>query len=210
MPNLIGNTGYNGLGSVAQNYRRAATGGSNYGTRRIQFFQIAVYGLTDAEVAKLDDYRVVNNTGDDVDQEPEREFKSATVAELVIRAVQSVSEVYIVGAHDVDSNGTNDNDFYLIIGVAGDTFSSGWEMDVRDSDDTNQNFNSYLYWTVLPDVLDNPDGPTNNGWDAYPIMIYGDHFSSTGMYAMPAPQLAEVRAARKEAGAAARLARKPG
>jgi hypothetical protein len=203
MPNLLNS-------DLAQNYRRVATGGSNYGTRRIQFYQLAVYGLTDAEVAKLDDYRVVNNTEVDIDQEPEREFRQATVAELLIRAIQSVSEVYIVGAHDVDSNGTDDNDLYLIVGVAGDTFSSGWEMDERDSNDTNQNFNSYLYFGAMPDVLDNPDGPTNSGWDAYPIMIYGDHFSSTGMYAMPAPQLAEVRSARKTASAAAKLARKPG
>ena len=102
MPNLIGNTGYNGLGGVAQNYRRVTTGGSNLGTRRIQFYQIAVYGLSDAVVDALDDYRVVNNTEIDIDQEPEREFRTATVAEAVIRAVQSMSEVYIVGAHDVD------------------------------------------------------------------------------------------------------------
>jgi hypothetical protein len=207
MPNLINNPG-NVDNALAQNYRRVATGGSNYGTRRIQFYQLAVYGLTDAEVAKLDDYRLVNNTELDIDQEPEREFRQATVAELLIRSIQSVSEVYIVGAHDVDSNGTNDNDLYLIVGVAGDTFSSGWEMDERDPEGTWQNYNAYLYWTVLPSVLDNPDGPTNSGWDAYPIMIYGDHFSSTGAYAMPAPQLAEVRSARKTASAAAKLARK--
>jgi hypothetical protein len=203
MPNLYST-------DLAQNARRTATGGSNYGTRRIQFYQMAVYGLTDAEVAKLDDYRLVNNTEIDIDQEPEREFKTATVVELIIRAIQSISEVYIVGAHDVDSQGTDDNDLYLIVGVAGDTFSSGWEMDERDSDDTNQNFNAYLYYGALEDVLDSPDSPTNSDWDAYPIMIYGDHWSSTGAYAMPAPQLAEVRGARKEAGAAARLARKPG
>ena len=210
MPNLINDQGYNGLGSVAQNYRRAATGGSNYGTRRIQFYQMAVYGLTDAEVAKLELYRSVNNTGDDIDQEPEREFKTATVVELIIRAIQSISEVYIVGAHDVDSNGTNDNDLYLIVGVAGDTYSSGWEMDQRDSNDTHDNYNAYLNFGAMPDVLDTPDSPTNSGWDAYPIMIYGDHFSSTGMWSMPAPQLAEVRSARKTASAAAKLARKPG
>jgi hypothetical protein len=210
MPNLINDSGYNGLGGLAQNYRRVATGGSNYGTRRIQFYQLAVYGLTDAEVAKLEDYRLVNNTEIDIDQEPEREFRQATVAELLIRSIQSVSEVYIVGAHDVDSNGTNDNDLYLIVGVAGDTFSSGWEMDNRDPEGTWDNYNAYLYWNVLPSVLDGPDSPPNSGWDAYPIMIYGDHFSSTGMYAMPAPQLAEVRSARKTASAAAKLARKPG
>ena len=56
MPNLINNPG-NVDNALAQNYRRVATGGSNYGTRRIQFYQVSVFGLTDAEVAKLDDYR---------------------------------------------------------------------------------------------------------------------------------------------------------
>jgi len=207
MPSFINDQGYNGLGGLAQNYRRAATGGSNYGTRRVQFFQIAVYGLSDAEVAKLDDYRVVNNTEIDIDQEPEREFKTATVAELVIRAVQSMSEVYIVGAHDVDSNGEDDNDFYLIVGVSGDTVSSGNEMNERDEDFTTDNYNPYID-DALNDVLDVVGGPM--GWDVYPIFIYGDHFSSTGTTAMPAPELKALRAATRAAREPARLARKQG
>jgi len=174
MPNLIGNTGYNGLGGVAQNYRRAATGGSNYGTRRIQFYQVSVYGLTDAEVAKLDDYRLVNNTEIDIDQEPEREFKTATIAEAVVRAIQSNGEVYVVGAHDVDNVDTNENDFYIIIGIAGDTYSSGFEMDERDPEGTWQNNNPYLI-EALEDVLDDY---TYNEFDVYPTFIYGDHFST--------------------------------
>jgi hypothetical protein len=209
MPNLINDQGYNGLGSVAQNYRRVATGGSNYGTRRIQFYQIAVYGLTDAEVAKLDNYRSVNNTEIDIDQEPEREFRTATVAEAVIRAVQSMSEVYIVGAHDVDQEEPDYNDFYLIIGVSADTVSSGNEMSNRDEDFTYRNYNPYI-GDALYDAL---DVYSYDSYDVYPVMIYGDHWSSTGENAMPAPQLAEVRGARKTASAAARLARlarKPG
>jgi len=194
MPNLL-NT------DLAQNYRRVATGGSNLGTRRIQFFQIGVYGLTNAEVAKLDDYRVVNNTGDDIDQEPEREFRSATVAELVVRAVQSMAEVYIVGAHDVDSNGVDDNDFYLIVGISGDTFSSGNEMDNRDDPATRRNYNPYLTG-ALEDVLDVVGGP--QGWDVYPAFIYGDHFAQIGY----SNNLS--RAERKAASATARLARKQG
>jgi hypothetical protein len=196
MPNLINDSGYNGLGSVAQNYRRVATGGSNYGTRRIQFYQITVYGLTDAEVAKLDNYRAVNNTEIDIDQEPEREFTSATVVEAILRAVQVMGEIYIVGAHDVDQEVPDYNDLYLLVGVAGDTISSGWEMDERDPDDTNDNFNNYLQFGTLADALDDF---TTDGWDAYPVMIYGDHFTSTGMWAMPSPQLAEQRSARKSA-----------
>jgi len=199
MPNLY-NT------DLAQNARRTATGGSNYGTRRIQFYQIAVYGLTDAEVAKLDNYRAVNNTEIDIDQEPEREFRSATVVEAILRAVQVMGEIYVVGAHDVDQEETNYNDLYLIVGVSGDTISSGWEMDERDPDDTNDNFNNYLQFGTLSDALDDF---TTDGWDAYPIMIYGDHFSSTGAYAMPAPQMAD-RSARKSALAAIRNSRNPG
>ena len=203
MPNLINDQGYNGLGGLAQNYRRVATGGSNYGTRRIQFYQIVVYGLSDAEVAKLEDYRVVNNTEVDIDQEPEREFRTATVAELVVRAVQSVSEVYIVGAHDVDQEDTNYNDFYLIIGVSGDTYSSGFEMDERDDPATRANDNPYLN-EALGDVFDNMDAPANDGYDVYPAFIYGDHFST-----ITYPNTMS-RAERKAASAPARLARKGG
>jgi hypothetical protein len=203
MPNLINDQGYNGLGGLAQNYRRVATGGSNYGTRRIQFYQIVVYGLTDAEVAKLDDYRLVNNTEIDIDQEPEREFKQATVAELVVRAVQSVSEVYIVGAHDVDQEDPDYNDFYLIIGVSGDTYSSGFEMDERDDPATRANDNLYLN-EVLGDVFDNMDAPANDGFDVYPTFIYGDHFST-----ITYPNTMS-RSERKAASAPARLARKNG
>jgi hypothetical protein len=203
MPNLINDQGYNGLGGLAQNYRRVATGGSNYGTRRIQFYQIVVYGLSDAEVAKLDDYRVVNNTEVDIDQEPEREFKQATVAELVVRAIQSVAEVYIVGAHDVDQEESDYNDFYLIIGVSGDTYSSGFEMDTRDDPATRANNNPYLN-EALYNVFDNMDAPTNDGFDVYPTFIYGDHFST-----ITYPNTMS-RAERKAASAPARLARKNG
>jgi hypothetical protein len=204
MPNLIGDTGYNGLGGLAQNYRRVATGGSNYGTRRIQFYQIVVYGLSDAEVAKLNDYRVVNNTEVDIDQEPEREFRQATVAELVVRAIQSVSEVYIVGAHDVDQEEPDYNDFYLIIGVSGDTYASGNEMENRDAPpDGPSNNNAYLN-EALDDVFDNMDAPANDGYDVYPTFIYGDHFST-----ITYPNTMS-RAERKAASAPARLARKNG
>jgi len=207
MPNLINDSGYNGLGSVAQNYRRVSTGGSNYGTRRVQFYQIEVYGLTDAEVAKLDNYRAVNNTEIDIDQEPEREFRSATVVEAILRAVQVMGEVYIVGAHDVDQEEPDYNDLYLIVGVSGDTISSGWEMDQRDDPATHENYNNYLQSGTLADALDEYNV---DDWDAYPVMIYGDHFSSTGAWAMPAPELKALRAATKAAREPARLARKPG
>jgi hypothetical protein len=201
MPNLIGDTGYNGLGGLAQNYRRVATGGSNYGTRRIQFYQINVYGISDVEAAKLDNYRLVNNTEIDVDQEPEREFKTATVAEAVIRSIQSMAEIYVVGAHDIDHETTDYNTFYLIVGVAGDTVSSGWEQEVRDSIDTQRNYNP---WFI--DALENAlDGYLDNydGYDVYPTFIYGDHFSTTGPVAMPAPELKALRDATKAARIAA-------
>lgn len=199
MPNLL-------TTDLAQNYRRVATGGSNYGTRRIQFFQIAVYGLSDEVVDALDDYRLVNNTEIDIDQEPEREFKTATVAEAVIRAVQSMSEVYIVGAHDVDQELTDYNDFYLIVGVSGDTVSSGNEMNERDDPATYQNYNPYIS-DALEDAL---DVYSYDYFDVYPVMIYGDHWSSTGLNAMPAPELKALRMARKEVSTQARLARNPG
>jgi hypothetical protein len=173
MPNLY-NT------DLGQNARRVSTGGSNMGTRRIQFYQITVFDITDAEAAKLNDYRVVNNTEVDIDQEPEREFRQATIAELVIRAVQSITEVYIVGAHDVDAGSSEGlNNFKIIIGCAGDTFSSGNEMDERDPPNTRDNNNPYM-GEALDDVLDATGAPSNDGYEVEPVFIYGHGFSTTG------------------------------
>jgi hypothetical protein len=180
MPSFINDNGYNGLGGLAQNYRRVSTGGSNYGTRRIQFYQITVYDITNAEAAKLDNYRAINNTEIDIDQEPEREFKSATVAELVIRAAQSVGEVYIVGAHDVDTgSGAGLKHFKITVGLAGDTFSSGNEMDERDDPATRSNDNPYMS-DAMNDVLNADGAPSNDGFDISPVFIYGHAFSTTG------------------------------
>jgi hypothetical protein len=173
MPNLY-NT------DLGQNARRVTTGGSNMGTRHIQFYQITVFDITDAEAAKLDNYRVVNNTEIDIDQEPEREFRQATVAELVIRAVQSVAEIYVVGAHDVDAgSGAGLNNFKITIGVSGDTFSSGNEMDERDPPNTRDNNNPYMS-EALDNVLGNNDAPSNDGFDVEPVFIYGHAFDTTG------------------------------
>ena len=202
MPNLINDQGYNGLGSVAQNYRRSATGGSNLGTRRLQFYTIAVYGLSDSQVASLDDYRVVNNTEVDIDQEPEREFRTATIVEAIIRGIQVQAEVYLVGAHDIDGS-TDDRDLYLTIAVNADTLESGWEQLERDSfnahDNEGDNWlisnvgNSVYGWTA-------PD--ESWGLDVFPTFIYGDHFAPTGMVAMPREELSALRAANKAARAA--------
>jgi len=199
MPSLINN---GDAVSVAQNYRRVATGGSNYGTRRIQFYTIAIYGLSDAVVNALDDYRVVNNTEVDIDQEPEREFMGGTIVELILRKVQEATELFFVGAHDVDTEEPGYNDLFLTVGVAGDTFSSGWEMDERDPLNTTINYNFYLR-----NQLENAIDIYTNGYyddvEAYPVMIYGDHLTDTGMYAIAKPELKAARVALKAARVAA-------
>jgi hypothetical protein len=175
MPNLY-NT------DLAQNARRAATGGSNYGTRRIQFYQITIFGITDAEVAKLNDYRIVNNTELDIDQEAEREFRSATWVEAIVRGVQQNAELYMVGAHDVDGTETPGySDLKITIGVAGDTFSSGWEMDNRDDPATRDNDNAYL-GEAIEDISTGyreQANTTNEGFRVRPVFIYGHEFALT-------------------------------
>jgi hypothetical protein len=202
MPNLINDNGYNGLGGLAQNYRRVATGGSNLGTRRIQFYQVVVYGISDAEVAKLDNYRLVNNTEVDIDQEPEREFKTATVAEAVVRSIQSNGELYVVGAHDTDYQNPDYNNFYIVIGIAGDTYSSGYEMNTRDDPATRANNNPYLN-EALRDALDGYLGNNYDDFDVYPTFIYGDHFSTI---TYPNTLVSAERKAIRQAEKAARIA----
>ena len=197
MPNLINNPG-NVSNALAQNYRSVATGGSNYGTRRIQFYQITVYGVDPAEIAKLDDYRVVNNTEIDIDQEPEREFRGPTVVEAIVRAVQQNGEVFIVGAHDVDETDPDYWELYLTIGIAGDTYSSGLEMDERDPVETTRNNNPYLTEAVQ-DALDGYLG-NYDGSDVYPTFIYGTGFSTiTYPFALVQAERRALRAAEKAA-----------
>ena len=193
---------------LGQNARRSSTGGSNFGTRRIQLYLITVYGISDAEADKLDNYRAVNNSEIDIDQPPEREYRTANVVEAVMRAVQENSELYIVGHVDVVNEDPDYNTVYLTVGTAGDTFSSGNEMDNRDDPATRNNDNPYLN-EGLSDTLDEYLGPYD-GYDVTPAYLYGDQLNTTGGTAIPAPQLAEIRAARKEAGAPARLARRNG
>ena len=180
MPSFINDQGYNGLGGLAQNYRRVTTGGSNFGSRRIQFYQITVFGLSNDEVAKLDNYRVVNNTGEDIDQEAEREFRTANFLEAVVRGVQSNAEVYIVGAHDVDTTETPGyNNLKLTIGVAGDTFSSGNEMENRDAPpDGPPNNNAYLSETIsyALDGYVNDFPAAYDGFEVTAVFIYGHNF----------------------------------
>ena len=183
---------------LAQNARRTSTGGSNFGTRRVQFYQLTVYGVSPAEIEKLNNYRFVNNSEIDIDQEPEREFKSATVVEAMIRAVQSVSEVFIVGAHDVDETDPDYWEVYLTIGVAGDTYSSGLEMDERDPVETTRNNNQYLT-EALQDALDDYLG-SYDGSDIFPTFIYGTGFSTiTYPFALVQAERRALRAAEKAA-----------
>lgn len=195
---------------LGQNARRTSTGGSNFGTRRIQFYQITVFGVDPAEITKLDNYRFVNNSEIDVDQEPEREFKTATVVEAIIRAIQSNTEVFIVGAHDVDETDPDYWEVYLTIGVAGDTYSSGNEMDNRDDPATANNNNPYLN-EALQDALDDYLGGYD-GFDVYPTFIYGTGFSTI---TYPNTLVQAERRALRAAEKAARIAngaqiRRPG
>lgn len=167
MPSLYGT-------DLAQNARRVAVAGSNYGSRRIQFYRVTVNGITDAEIVKLVNTRVVNNTEVDIDQPPETELKTATVVEAIIRAVQQNGELYVVGDFESSQPDPNYNILNIIIGIAGDTYSSGLEMDQRDDPATRANNNPYLR-EALADALNDYLG-SYDGFDVYPAYISGDAF----------------------------------
>lgn len=172
MPSLLNS-------DLAQNYRRVAVAGSNYGSRRIQFYKVIVYGVSDAEIAKLtdpDNKRIVNNTEIDIDQVPEVEYKSATVLEAIVRAIQSNGELYVVGDWQSTAPDPGYNELYIIVGIAGDTYSSGFEMDQRDDPATRNNNNPYLR-EALADALDSYLGlPNYDGYDVFPAYISGEGF----------------------------------
>jgi hypothetical protein len=156
MPNL-----YNS--DLAQNARRVRIGDSNIGTRKLQLYEVSVIGLTDDFVNSLNgiDARDVEFDGGfmggGIDQYDTIELKTASIVEAVVRGVQKISEVYIVGFTDVYPNGPGYTDLVITIGVAADTIESGWEQYVRgDANNNSESIQDSVYNAV--DEFDPPGG----------------------------------------------------
>jgi hypothetical protein len=121
MPNLINTV-------LSQNYNRGGHENSNYGTRRLQFFQVAIIGYNienepnwlDDDPTNIDGYRTVytNQYGS---QEYLESRKS--IVYPVLRGIAQIGEIMYNGEFDNGTGGTSGNT-YVIIALNEDTVST--------------------------------------------------------------------------------------
>ena len=209
MPNLINNPG-NVSNALAQNYRRTQVSVSRFGTRTIQFYEIHIYGLSDAVANALDDgHREIWKEGnDDVDQPVTWELAGGHIVEAIIRGVQVMGEVYIVGAYDTNYEEPNYNDLIITVGVAADTVESLWEQLWDTYNTVNYNPHATSLINSIGDSVDLWASDNNTYWDGidvYPAFLVGDYTDTYGPFALNRndPAVQGLRAAKKAAREAA-------
>jgi len=201
MPNLY-NT------ALGQNTRRVRLSDSNLGTRRIQFYQVTVYGLTDAFIDGIfGNYRYVQNEGS-IDSEDAYEYVgrgNRLILEAIVRGVQKMSELYIVGEWDYYQEDPDYNDLEITIGVSADTVESHKEQQSRPIQLRNPNSESIEH--AVYDAVDDFD--PQGGYDyieVIPVQIAGSSTDPTGGYGLGRnhPLNVQVKLAKKAASLAAR------
>ena len=202
--------------ALGQNYRRTQVGTTRFGTRQLQLYEIHIYGLSDAVYDSFyDDSRDITlDDTDGVDQPGIVELKSGTVLEAVLRGVQKMAEIYIVGQPDFYTD-PNYNELIITIGVNADTVSSGGEQwNISPFGSNPQLYNpraesleDAIGGSVEKWAIDN--GTYWDGLDVYPVYLDGDSTSSYGSYALAKtdPTVQAVRDARKAQNAALKVAR---
>ena len=181
---------------VASNYRRALDNFSRFGTRKLVFYTITVYGLSDATMDVL--YNGEQNyyaAGDEYP--PEWIEQPGSILEAIQRGVQLIAEPYAYGDWDDYNEDTDYTDITITAIVAEDTVD-----DAADQDNSGYpaNPNSYTLETAILDAI---SGFTNDGVEVQRAYMVGDTIDA-GSFA-----LARVRGGTEESRArwAARLAK---
>jgi hypothetical protein len=215
MPNLINDNGYNGLGGLAQNYRRVRVGNSQLGTRQLQMYEIWVYGLSDALADNYNMYNgsreiVLDNT-EDMDQPPMAELAAGNIVEAILRGVQEMAEIYMVGQVDYYHIDPDYNNLVITVVVGADTVES-WQEQNLDNNGQNYNPNSQTFSNAIGDSVDAWAIDHSEDWeglDVYPTYLQGDGTSYYGMYALAKldPVNVAVKDAQRARGAAMKAAR---
>ena len=207
MPNLINN---GDQANLAQNYRRVRVSDSNLGTRRIQFYEVTIYGMSDADIAIVVNtpWRTVQEEGS-LDSTDAYELTTASVLEAIVRGVQKTSELYIVGEWDWYWEDPDYNDLELTIGVAADTVESSFEYGEHAGYGANAfNPNYQSIEQAVQDTVD--DFNLNDGYDyieVIAVQISGSSTDSTNpgnALGRNNPLNAAVKAAKKAARLASR------
>jgi hypothetical protein len=219
MPNLINNPG-NVSNALAQNYRRTRVGSSTFGTRTIQLYEIHIYGLSDTVYENFfsNGRGIIEGTvvpGMDpnlpwgIDQPLAYELADGNIAEAILRGVQEMGEIYIVGAPDFYTD-PGYNELVITVGLSADTINSGWEQEIG-----NAVFNPNATWLegVIGDSVEQWAIDHEEYWDGldvYPVYLYGDSTSEPiGPFALAKtdPTVQALRAAKQAKNAALKQAR---
>jgi hypothetical protein len=121
MPNLTDTV-------LAQNYNRGGHENSNYGTRRLQFFQVAIIGYNienepnwlDDDPTNIDGYRTTYTS-----QYGSEDFLESrkSIVYPVLRGIAQIGEIMYNGEFDNGTGGTAGNT-YVIIALNEDTVST--------------------------------------------------------------------------------------
>ena len=216
MPNLINDNGYNGLGGLAQNYRRVRVGNSQLGTRQLQMYEIWIYSLSDVVADNGNVYNgsrsiILDNT-EEMDQPPIAELASGNIVEAILRGVQVMAEIYMVGHVYYYNNDTNDNDLVITVLVSADTVESGQEQNLDNTGQTSYNPNSLSFYDAIGSSVEAWAIDHSEDWDGldvYPTYLNGDGTDYYGLYALAKldPVNVAVKDAQKARGAAMKAAR---
>jgi hypothetical protein len=160
--------------SVGANYRRALDNFSRFGTRKLAFYAIRIYGLSQ-EDANLE------NGEDLYDPEYPREWVEAPghIVEAIQRGVQLVAEPYAFGDWDSFEIDTDYWAVYLPAIVAADTV-----LDDQGQNDSPvpANENSYTLQSAVEAALG--DNWNYDYVEVERMILRGDTLDTTGDYAL--------------------------
>ena len=218
MPNLINDSGYNGLGGLAQNYRRTRVGDAQFGTRQIQMYEVHIYGLSDAVADNNNVYSgsrpIVLDGTDEIDQPPIVELASGNIVEAIVRGVQEMAEIYIVGQPNYYNYDPDNNELTITIAVSADTVDSELEQSFNHSVNGAQNWNPRATTLIncIANSVDNWAQTHEEYWldlDVYPVYLQGTSTTPFGPFALSLtdPLVQATREARKAQSVAQRAAR---
>jgi len=181
---------------IGKNYRRALDNFSRFGTRRLVFYTITVYGLSDATMDVIwNDEEDYEAAGDEYP--PEWIEQPGSILEAIQRGVQLIAEPYAYGDWDDNQEEPDYNDITITAIVAEDTVDDAHD---QDNSPVPANPNSYTMETAILDAIANF---ANDGVNVNRAYMYGDNIDQGSS------ALARVRGGTEESKArwAARLAK---
>jgi hypothetical protein len=156
--------------SIGANHRRAIDNFSRFGTRKLVFYTITVYGLSDDVINTLYDLEE-DYTAAGTDYPPEWIESPGNIIEAIQRGVQLIAEPYAFGDWEDYNEDPDYNDLTITAMVAADTVL---DADGQDNSPVPVNQNSYTVETAILDAIDNF---ANDGVAVRQAYLYADYIA---------------------------------